>query len=714
MAAIGGVRPSNQAEWYDMASRIRAAAPFLCAFATVVAIALPALADDLSLKRVLLSSGGVGYYEYEARVSGNAVLALEVPLEQVDDVLKSIVVFDDKGGVGAVRLPGREPLAQFFRELPFGPGALNSASALFEALKGAEVVVSGKRALTGRLIGIEAETVLLPDGLGTTLRHRVSLLTAAGVQQFVLEEQDSVHFAEVALEAQVEGALNAIAENRVRDRRSFEIEARGAGERVVRVGYVVGAPLWKTSYRLNLGTQKNGLQGWAHLENLSGQDWSGVELTLASGNPVTFRQALYTAYFVARPEVPVEVLGRVLPPVNEGAIALDDTARDERRQRLGRAAATSGAAPGAEEYELAAKAAEAPMMAALDGGYAGEPAPPPPSPAEVAGAALATAREEAATQVILRLSEPVTLASGQSLTVPVIDASVPAAAIALYQPSTHARHPLAAVRLTNDTGTGLPPGVMTLYDGRGAAVAYVGDARLAPLPAKDERLLSFALDQAILIDREEKSARTVTAGTIGQGNLRLTVRQNERTLYRVKSSAPDARLVLIEHPRRYDWELEKGHEGVELTDSAYRVPVEVAPGAAVETEVGLVRTVWESYSLADMGPDNLVYFAESGELEPKLKAAFRQLADRKAAIETMKRRIEALEQSKNRLFEDQSRLRDNLSRVPSESDLHARYLAKLAAEETELDKIGLEIESTREAVHAAETAYGELIRTLEV
>ena len=40
---------------------------------------------------------------------------------------------------------------------------------------------------------------------------------------------------------------------------------------------------------------------------------------MSSGSPVTFRQALYEAYYVARPEVPVEVFGRVLPPPPEVA-----------------------------------------------------------------------------------------------------------------------------------------------------------------------------------------------------------------------------------------------------------------------------------------------------------------------------------------------------------------------------------------------------------
>ena len=73
------------------------------------------------------------------------------------------------------------------------------------------------------------------------------------------------------------------------------------------------------------------LQGWATLENLSGQDWNGVELTLVSGEPVTFRQQLYRTHMVDRPEAPVEVVGRLLPGVDQGAI--EDTETDAAPQR---------------------------------------------------------------------------------------------------------------------------------------------------------------------------------------------------------------------------------------------------------------------------------------------------------------------------------------------------------------------------------------------
>src|SRR5215204_907721 len=96
----------------------------------LLAFPLSAFAQDLTLKRVMLSSGGLGYFEYEATVDGDATLRLTVSLDQVDDVLKSLVVYDDKGGVGGLSLPGKEPLRQTFRDMPFDQSALESPAAL--------------------------------------------------------------------------------------------------------------------------------------------------------------------------------------------------------------------------------------------------------------------------------------------------------------------------------------------------------------------------------------------------------------------------------------------------------------------------------------------------------------------------------------------------------------------------------------------------------
>ena len=111
----------------------------MAAAALVVLVPAVSWAQDGApvLRRVMLSSGGVGYVEYAAEVTGAAVLRLPVPLEQVDDVLKSLVVFDSQGGVGGVTLPGRDGTLAAFGDVPFGPEALGDPLAYLNALGGA-------------------------------------------------------------------------------------------------------------------------------------------------------------------------------------------------------------------------------------------------------------------------------------------------------------------------------------------------------------------------------------------------------------------------------------------------------------------------------------------------------------------------------------------------------------------------------------------------
>src|SRR5437763_13600196 len=124
----------------------------------------------------MLTSCCVGICEFEAKVESYATVELKAPLDQVDDILKSLVVFDDHGGVGGLDLPSREPLSETFRALPFTPQDLQSTPQLLNALRGAEIEVGGPQQVKGRLVAVTAETEDKPDGAKLTTRHRVTVM----------------------------------------------------------------------------------------------------------------------------------------------------------------------------------------------------------------------------------------------------------------------------------------------------------------------------------------------------------------------------------------------------------------------------------------------------------------------------------------------------------------------------------------------------------
>ncbi len=657
----------------------------IAAFLGMVSMSVSAFAQDLALKRVMLSSGGLGYFEYEASVEGNATLHLTVPLEQVDDVLKSIVVYDDKGGIGGLSLPGREPLAQLFKDLPFDQDALSSPADLLSSLKGAEVTVGGARAISGRIVSVQDDTVALPDGKGTIKRTRVTLLTDRGLQQFILEDAENLQFADAALRDHVRQALAAIQTNRAKDARTVELATRGQGQRTVRVAYIVEVPVWKASYRLTLPADpvapRAALQGWAIVENLSGQDWKDVDLTLVSGRPVAFRQALYEAYYVTRPEVPIEVAGRLMPGVDRGGV--------DAANRL-KAAPPPPPAP-APAYRPQQERAASPAIAAA----------PPPAAAAAADQFEAT---DAATQVVFRFPRPVSVANGRTLSLPIIDRDAPAQRLALYQPETAARNPLAAIRLTNDGESGLPAGLITIYErDKAGYVSYVGDARLSGFPIGETRLLAYALDEKIVVEREVGQTDRIASGTIAQGALRLSRVLRQTVTYRVRGPAKEPRQLVIVQRRLPGWTLVKPDpKDVEQSEGNYRLPFALPGGDQTQLfQVVQEQTQLQELRLVDSAADQIRAYAQAREFDAKTRDALTRVLQLQAAVAEAQRKVTQAEAERQQIVQEQARLRDNLARVPANSDLQRRYLATLDRQETELEAIARRRTEAEKGVEAA-------------
>jgi hypothetical protein len=551
------------------------------------------------------------------------------------------------------------------------------------ALKGAQISVVGPRALSGRVVSVEEETQSLHDGKATTRRTRVAVLTDTGLQQFILEDAENLQFADPVLRDRIGQALQAIQANRAREARTLDLTTRGQGHRTVRVAYIVAVPVWKASYRLTLPGDATAstaaLQGWATVENLSGQDWKDVELTLVSGRPVAFHQALYEAYYVTRPEVPVEVAGRLNPYIDRGGVAANEVRR---------AAPPPPPAP-----------ASAPMMKSRDAQYEAAAAPP----AQAAGAEQIQATD-AATQVAFRFPVPVSVVNGRTLSLPVIDRQVPAQRLALYGADLTARNPMAAVRLSNDGDTGLPPGILTIYErDKAGLVSYVGDARLSAFPIGEQRLLAYALDEKITVERDAAQTERLATGTIADGVLRYNRVVRQTTTYRVRGPAREPRQLVVMQRRLPGWTLTKPEaNGIEISEGAYRIPFQLPGGDQTQTfEVVQEQIRQQELRLLDAGSDQIRVFADAQEFDARTREALTRILQLQQAVGEAERKVSQVDGERQSIVDEQSRLRENLARVPANSDLQRRYLATLDRQETELETIARRRADADKAVKTA-------------
>ncbi|MBI3441460.1 MAG: DUF4139 domain-containing protein [Proteobacteria bacterium] len=678
-----------------------------------------AQANDIPIDRIILSTSGLAQFEHRTQVTGNASLEFPVRLNQVDDILKSLVVFDTQGRVGGVTLPGKQPLDQIFKDLPFDRNQLTSAMTLLNAYQGAVVTVKDANGTaTGKIIQVVPEVTTLKADQ-TITRHRLSLMTDTGVKQAILEDLQSLQFVDAKVRNEVGRALDAIRENSAAGRRILTVNLLGSATRPVTLSYVVAAPLWKTAYRMvvpEAGKTTGFLQGWAVVENMTAGDWSNVDLSLVSGNPVTFRQALYQSYYVERPEIPVQVFGLVLPHIDEGTIASAEEMQAERDEAPVRRARQSGALM---NFGAAKSAVAAPMAMGMGGAMASNA----PANEIVSGvdsvAAMANVAQsaEAATQVLFHFPDRLSLKSGQSMMLPFVSRMVPMERVSLYQPDTNPKHPFAAVDIKNDGESGLPPGVLTLYEDsrllKGAD--FSGDAQLPTLAPGEKRLISYALDSKTTIDRHDKSTMTEGQMTASRGVIKVSVKSIAETTYTVKAPAKEARVVVIEHPRMGDYRLvEPDPKTVEVTDTHFRIKTAVKAGEVRPVRVVLENQLWQSYGINGMPADQLMAYATGrGNLEPAVRKSFESIAALRRALDQIDQKIAAVEEQRRALFQDQERVRENLKSLTVKSDVQQKYLDKLNTQEDQVARLDKEKQELSEQRRAKQADMQDKIADLE-
>ncbi len=641
---------------------MKLALPGLASVLLMAQAGLAGAADAPPIRRVTLSTSGLADIERAGVVDGPASLSLAVPIDAVDDMLKTLVIQDPAGPPRAVRLPGQEPFAQEFRRLPFNPADLDTPAQLLAALRGAAVTISGARGMTGKIVSVTPETEALSEGR-TRLRNRLTLLTGQGLESVIVEDAAQIAFADPQLRAQVELALGASLRHQAREQRVLEVLLSGEGKREVSLSYVVAAPLWKPSYRLLLPSvgDKALMQGWAVLENMTGDDWTDVALALTSGAPATYRQALYQSYYAARPELPVQLQAAPMPKVDRGAMSMALAAPPPPPP-------PPAAAP-TPTISVSSRLMAAPRPAALEQAFADAPSN--------------AAAEEAGAQVSFQFPGTFSVAAGQSLMAPLIAKPLAMERMSVYQPQTNPTTPLAAVRLTNDSGVSLPPGILTIYAGDRAD--FAGDAQLPAFPRGESRLISYALDQKTQIQRSEAAGQSIATLAASQGVLRATRKSILDTTYQIKAPIDEARILVIEHPRRSDYTLEDAGDA-EATPTHYRLKLALKPGETRSLRVRLSRTMEEQLRILEMsGPVAAIWAQQAADSSNKQAiTAFTTLAALRRAVAEVEGRLAEIERRSGVIVKDQERQRANLTSAPKESDLAKRSLAAISAGEDEL------------------------------
>ena len=616
---------------------------------------VPVFAADLPIREVILYKHGVGYFERAGELHAGETARLDFKASDMNDVLKSLTVSDRNGGViGGVRYDAAEPLEKRLEDFPFTVDRQASLAAFLDQMKGARLELRlGSDTMAGTIMSARTSK---PDEK-TAERETVVVLTDTGeIRTFDLGAASSVKLADPKLQGLLRDFLTVLSGARSKDRRSVYIDAPGTGTRQLAASYMTPSAVWKSSYRLIFGPQAEAtLEGWAIIDNTSGDDWTNVKLSVVSGRPISFITQLYEPKYVQRPTAELAENQPVAPVVLQGAIG--------KGAPLNAARAFAG--PPAQVREALAD-----NLLKTESGQASSITP-------------ATDARDLGELFEYSFSSPVTVKQGESAMLPFLQQKVGAKKLLIYMES-FGLHPMNAAEIANSTGKTLDGGPITVYD----ANTYAGEALVETLKAGDKRLITYGVDLG---------ARVTTAFDSSKANVReihfargvLTTRNaiEETKTYTIKNVDPRRKTVIIEHKQRPGYKLLGDVKPSETTADAYRFEVNVGGNATEAFAVREERVYDQTTSISSITPDAIATFLENKALSDAGRRQLEQIAAKKREIAANDAQLRQAQADLNSLTQDEERQRRNiesLRNVAGQQNLVQQYAGQLAAAEVKL------------------------------
>jgi hypothetical protein len=661
--------------------------------------AAPAADQLIPVRKITLYRSGVGYFERSGEVVDSAELQLRFKTEQINDILKSMVLLDLSGGkIESVSYGSKEPLEKRLASFGINISANPSVPELLGQLRGAplKVTVAGD-AISGTVFGIEQRVSPGNKETGPVTTPYVNLVTSTGMRSIAIADISTFEILDAELAGELNKALGALAEYRADRSKAVDLRFAGQGQRRVVVAYVHEMPVWKTSYRLVLpdvdaaeGKGKLMLQGWAIVENTTDQDWNRVQLGLVSGRPVSFQMDLYEPLFSARPWIPVPTIPGVSPRVFALGIDADQLAAGEEmgrsleamRRNDMQSQRTSSIMSGRMARGAAPAAAPAPMDKA--GGYAQQ------SYAGITGSQMAdySAGAQATGASVgevfqFQVDAPVSLERQKSAMIPILTTQVSGRRVSIFNAGDGSQFPMRGVEITNDSGQALLPGPLSVFD----VAAYAGDAQIGQIPKADKRFLAYALDLDVAVLTTPTSSSTITKLRIADGMIVQSIKDRMATTYEfANKDAARARTLVLEHPKTPGYELVETEKPSELTQDLYRFTIPIESSKAKKFTVTQERTRSESVGVTSFSMESLLTFRRDGKLSDGVLKAIQTASDKQSAINATEREITKVSGRISEIAEDQTRIRNNMNAVDRNSQLYSKYVSRLTAQETELDQ----------------------------
>lgn len=679
---------------------------------------------ELPVREMVLYKHGVGFFIREGAVNGTDLL-LTFRRDEINDILKSLVIFDKAGG--QVRgLSYQTPMDKAAR-------LENSSIKLSERASLRDLVgkLRGRRAeltvetapgtlitVTGRVIGLdEREATASPFRRESGWTALVMVQTDDG--RVVVHLLDAVRTLRI-LDPLADADLSYFLDTSVSEDARRAVTVRlSEGEHEIVVYYVAPSPTWRVSYRVVAESEARGegeerqtgkalLQGWGLFDNRLEEDLQDVRVTLVAGQPISFIYDLFASKIPTRPVVQDE--SRVAPGPIEFAGAAAPLALAEPQEETSPDDGRLGIVPSSKQ--------QAQMLAIRnmsgDSHYARASTPPAPRPSisSASSAALAnTSSKDAGEFFQYKIDTPVSVLRGESALVPITSTTLDYSRELLYNGSKLPTHPVAALRFKNTTALTLERGPVTVIEDGD----YKGEAVIPFTKDGGEVYLPYAVELGVRI-AESMSQKVETARLELKGEYILLMEYHVvSTTYAIENSTNRAVIITIEAGINKELELvdTRPPDAETLTERRWRVSIPANRRTEfVRKERRLIERREDVLSLS---ADDLKRFFDNRWLDEAALRSLSAVLERWKWAEQTNAEKEQLSHEREQLYKQQEQLRANLGALQAtgkEAELRDRILAQFSASQDRLEAINKRDEEIDQQLAAAEKEIEAMLKAL--
>ncbi len=694
----------------------------------------------LHLSKVVLYRNGVGYFERHGKVDGDH-LEIRVRKDQVNDLLKSLTVVDKDGRAVSISMPLDPRSWANAANATLGPGN-GSLAEVLDKLRGTSVTLrtSDGATVDGRILIVEAiEQVPNPGKDADTERdYKVTLIDGGklGVVRLSKVTRVTLHNGDIAM--QFRRSLDATAGEGMFQQVDVSIALAGHHSHDLIVSYVVGAPMWKPTYRIVLPEGGQGdalLQGWAVVDNTTGEDWRDVKLALTSGAPIAFRYDLHTPRDVVRADLSAVGSSRHAR-VSVGEAGFGQPA-DEPAPPPPPAPATT--APTADAWgaggSVATKAAPKKRssrraMEKSDKAYAEDARTLDEVDASAVDAVALSNSMQAKTRSAMisgltryDLDERVTVPDGTSTMVAIINQKVHGEETFLFRPggagAGYEANPYRVIRFKNSTPFALESGPISIYSGG----SFVGEGISEPVSANVSVTVPFAVESGLLVaSHTQYRGDDMRLVKIVRGVIQVEQFGRRTTSWSIKSQTQRDHdiTVYVRQPRASgNYALAPRPPGTEDLPDAYLIPIKLA-AKALEAKQDVVEQTPSRSTLSIWDSRALVLFEgilARGSLDREIRNKLAPIVKLRQEVARIDTEIDGKTRTRRELDQRADETRKNLEAIkkdPAAGALRRKLNARLGQFAKDGDKLGRELVELQTKRTEKKVALEDAMQNLDI